>query len=377
MNDIPSVNSAPADKTQKVSPMAGKQNASPAVAPRPAQVERAPQTVATAAKNTQGAAPRPIAQPAHQAQQVQSAQIRGNAQVNHAAMPQATQQRNAAQQAHPPRVAQPGTAQRTPQAGTAPRVQQPGPVKEMPQQNVSPASPRVKQTPVAKPPAQGVGTQSVPPVGAQTTKSSQASFVPPVQKQYPVDNKIGTAATGVADVKQDVSEKISSIVQETTSSLNIPPSVAATMVSVGKAAEGMGLDDNIIEKFQIPEKYLKVKSVMLLLFGCLLLGILIGMFLFSSDDSSPKDQQFTIGYIVTNPEVPANRGRCGAVEQSRGCVLYIQNSQRRELDAKDFYPLVEQLSGLNRFQIETANMRYAHKSIKPGYIGQFNIPALK
>ena len=360
MNDIPSVNSAPADKTQKVSPMAGKQNASPAVAPRPAQVERAPQTVATAAKNTQGAAPRPIAQPAHQAQQVQSAQIRGNAQVNHAAMPQATQQRNAAQQAHPPRVAQPGTAQRTPQAGTAPRVQQPGPVKEMPQQNVSPAC-----------------TQSVPPVGAQTTKSSQASFVPPVQKQYPVDNKIGTAATGVADVKQDVSEKISSIVQETTSSLNIPPSVAATMVSVGKAAEGMGLDDNIIEKFQIPEKYLKVKSVMLLLFGCLLLGILIGMFLFSSDDSSPKDQQFTIGYIVTNPEVPANRGRCGAVEQSRGCVLYIQNSQRRELDAKDFYPLVEQLSGLNRFQIETANMRYAHKSIKPGYIGQFNIPALK
>ena len=98
---------------------------------------------------------------------------------------------------------------------------------------------------------------------------------------------------------------------------------------------------------------------------------------FSSSENVKKTEQFTIGFIVRNPEVPANRGRCGAVEQSGGCVLYVQNSQRRERDAKDFYPLVEQLSGLNRFQIETANMRYAHKSIKPGYIAQFNIPALK
>ena len=148
------------------------------------------------------------------------------------------------------------------------------------------------------------------------------------------------------------------------------------MASVSKAAEEMGLDDNIVEKFNIPEKFLKVKSVVALLLCCLVVGVVLGAVFFSSE-APKKTEEFTLNGVVLNPEVPADRRRCGVVELSRGCVLYIQNSQRRERDAKDFYPLVEQLSGLNRFQIETANMRYAHKSIKPGYIAQFNIPALK
>ena len=52
------------------------------------------------------------------------------------------------------------------------------------------------------------------------------------------------------------------------------------------------------------------------------------------------------------------------------------NSQQREIYAKDFYDLAAQLSGRQRFIIETGNMRYANTRIKPGEIVQLNIPPL-
>jgi len=275
------------------------------------------------------------------------------------------------------------------------------PVAENPQ-NIRPRQPSQQGVaPSGIPQNRGaVSPQAIPQ--RMPRQERPVSSPPPVQKQYDADMKVGTAAVdypqspvdiGVGvnqqenisvnreeEVYRDVPPPAAVANEKPSSPLNIPnlpPSVAAKMASVSKAAEEMGLDDNIVEKFNIPEKFLKVKSVIALLCCCLIVGVVIGAVLFSSDDNSGKQQQFTIGYIVQNPDVPANRGRCGAVELSRGCVLYIQNAERRERDAKDFYPLVEQLSGLNRFQIETANMRYAHRSIKPGYIAQFNIPALK
>lgn len=81
--------------------------------------------------------------------------------------------------------------------------------------------------------------------------------------------------------------------------------------------------------------------------------------------------------VVINPEVPRGRARCGVAERTQGCVLYIMNPQRQELNARDFYDLASQLTGRQRFVIETGNMRYSNVKIRPGNIAQLNIPPLQ
>lgn len=81
--------------------------------------------------------------------------------------------------------------------------------------------------------------------------------------------------------------------------------------------------------------------------------------------------------VVINAEVPRGKARCGVAEKTQGCVLYIMNPQRQELSGRDFYDLAAQLSGRQRFMIETGNMRYAGVKIRPGEIAQINIPPLQ
>ena len=52
------------------------------------------------------------------------------------------------------------------------------------------------------------------------------------------------------------------------------------------------------------------------------------------------------------------------------------NPQRQDMLAKDFYDLAAQMTGRQRFMIETGNMRYANSKIKPGDIVQLNIPPM-
>lgn len=80
--------------------------------------------------------------------------------------------------------------------------------------------------------------------------------------------------------------------------------------------------------------------------------------------------------VVINPEVPRGRARCGVAERTQGCVLYVMNPQRQELNARDFYDLAATLTGRQKFVIETGNIRYSNVKIKPGAIAQFNIPPL-
>lgn len=81
--------------------------------------------------------------------------------------------------------------------------------------------------------------------------------------------------------------------------------------------------------------------------------------------------------VVINAEVPRGRARCGKAERTQGCVLYIMNPQRQEITARDFYDLASQLTGRQRFVIETGNMRYSNVKIRPGGIAQLNIPPLQ
>ncbi len=121
----------------------------------------------------------------------------------------------------------------------------------------------------------------------------------------------------------------------------------------------------------VPE-WLNTKVFIAAIIACLVIGMLAGKLFFTQSTVVRNGLQG----VVVNAEVPRGRARCGIAERSQGCVLYIMNPQRQELAAKDFYDLASQVTGRQRFMIETGNMRYANSKIKPGDIVQLNIPPL-
>lgn len=118
--------------------------------------------------------------------------------------------------------------------------------------------------------------------------------------------------------------------------------------------------------------YLTKKVLVLLGALFFFLGILTSKVLFTEQ----KIVRNGLQGVVINPEVPRGRARCGVAEKTQGCVLYLMNPQRQELNARDFYDLASQLTGRQRFVIETGNMRYSNTKIRPGDIAQLNIPPL-
>lgn len=118
--------------------------------------------------------------------------------------------------------------------------------------------------------------------------------------------------------------------------------------------------------------WLTSKILVLIASLCLFVGVIAGKFLFAES----KVVRNGLQGVVVNAEVPRGRARCGVAERTQGCVLYIMNPQRQDMRAKDFYDLAAQMTGRQRFMIETGNMRYANSKIKPGDIVQLNIPPL-
>ena len=120
--------------------------------------------------------------------------------------------------------------------------------------------------------------------------------------------------------------------------------------------------------------YLKNHTVLLLLGISLLFGMILG---YVAMPKAPKNtERRTLDGIVFNSDVPAGRGRCGIPEPHQGCVLYIMNPKREEVNGKDFYATAAKWTGRERYIIESGNMHYSNVRIKPGYIAQINIPPL-
>lgn len=137
------------------------------------------------------------------------------------------------------------------------------------------------------------------------------------------------------------------------------------------------LDDNDIaaqqaETYELPP-YMNKKVLIIAGLALFLFGFILAKLLFSEQ----KVVRNGLEGVVVNSEVPRGRARCGVAEKTQGCVLYIMNPQRQELSASDFYDLAAQLTGRQRFVIDTGNMRYSNVKIRPGEIGQFNIPPLQ
>ncbi len=135
--------------------------------------------------------------------------------------------------------------------------------------------------------------------------------------------------------------------------------------------EDLRNEEGFYEGSELPP-YLTKKILILLAAVIFFVGFLSSRFLFAA----PQVVRNGLQGVVVNPEVPRGRARCGVAEKTQGCVLYIMNPQRQELNARDFYDLASQLTGRQRFVIETGNMRYSNTKIRPGDIAQLNIPPL-
>jgi hypothetical protein len=118
---------------------------------------------------------------------------------------------------------------------------------------------------------------------------------------------------------------------------------------------------------------LKNKTVILLLFICAAFSIALGFFVCANQKGVAKKG---LEGVVVNEDVPSGRSRCGLVEPHQGCVLYIMNPKNQEVSGRDFFTTAAQWTQRERYLIETGNMHYSTKRIKPGYIAQINIPPL-
>ena len=138
------------------------------------------------------------------------------------------------------------------------------------------------------------------------------------------------------------------------------------------------VDDDDVFAYQEPESFSQNsmadnKKTIIIACVCVVIGLILGNFMFSNETVVRDGLQG----VIVNPEVPKGRSRCGIAEKTQGCVLYIMNPQRNELNGRDFYDLAAQLTGRQRFVIETGNMRYSTVKIKPGNIAQLNSPPLQ
>ncbi len=137
--------------------------------------------------------------------------------------------------------------------------------------------------------------------------------------------------------------------------------------------------NRIVEKLdfieKIPPEYLQKKFLYIAVFITLFIGIMLGAWLFGG--SSAPIQSGGLKGVVSNSEIPKGRARCGMVDYGKGCVLYIVNSQRREVLAKELYSMAANMTKVPEYIIESSNLRYSNTLIRPGYIAQINIQPIK
>ena len=132
-------------------------------------------------------------------------------------------------------------------------------------------------------------------------------------------------------------------------------------------------DKNFASDLGLPPAF--VRTPMMLFFFMLFTVIGAGLgFFYGTMDSRGADE---LPGVVTNAEIPKGRPRCGIAQKGQGCVFYVMNAQRRDLEARDFFGAASDMLQIPKFQIETANIRYATMRIPPGYIALLNIPPVQ
>lgn len=119
------------------------------------------------------------------------------------------------------------------------------------------------------------------------------------------------------------------------------------------------------------------KKQVLLAAGIFVIGLLLGAIMFggSCDPVAPAPKG--LQGVVSNPDIKTDLKRCGLVEASSPCVLYVMNSYTYEKLAEDFFETAVSVTRRKDLVIRMDNVRYATMRIPPGYFAQIKIPAYK
>lgn len=108
--------------------------------------------------------------------------------------------------------------------------------------------------------------------------------------------------------------------------------------------------------------------------GALVVGIFLGSSVFAPEPPPPTGIQ----RIAKNQHAPPGRvALCGAVERTEDCVFYILNSDTREREAGEFYDEVARRLNTQKHLLEGRNLDYDRTRIRPGYMAEIYVPALK
>ncbi len=223
--------------------------------------------------------------------------------------------------------------------------------------------------PGAKRPVPPGAKRPMPPIPAHGRP------VPPPMHNTPVEEY------EYEEVLEDEFEEVEEFEVEDEPSLAPPPTPSfesAPKLPVAepvlpKVVDSPNYQNNIAKDLNLPPSFLSTKVIVLLLL------VFFGLGFVSAKLTSSGVQNVDTGLqgVVANPNVPKGRPRCGLAEKSQGCVLYMVNPFREERPAKSFYDYVSGLTDRERFVIETYNMSYGNVKIKPGMIGQFNVPPIQ
>ena len=121
------------------------------------------------------------------------------------------------------------------------------------------------------------------------------------------------------------------------------------------------------------KSYLQNKTVLMLMIIAAMVGALFSYMLAPAQQTAASRG---LEGVVSNPEIPAGKSRCGLVEPHQACRLYIMNSKNHEVTGKDFYNIAAKWTNREPYLINTNNMKYSSMRIKPGYIAEIYIPSL-
>lgn len=130
---------------------------------------------------------------------------------------------------------------------------------------------------------------------------------------------------------------------------------------------------NLASDLGLPPAFVRAKVLIPLFFIVFVLGGVSGYFGCMLKGQSAGDMPG----VVHNMEIPKGRPRCGLAQKGQGCVLYLMNAKRNEVEGRDFFTMASEILNIPKFQIETANIRYSTMRIPPGYIALLNIPPVQ
>lgn len=271
----------------------------------------------------------------------------------------------------PPGVPRPPMGQQ-PQGNKGPRPMGTPPGMPPRPMGAPPMAGRPPLPPGGKMPPRPMGAPPLPPGGKmpQRPMGAPPQGTPPPQ-QGQIVSPYGPS-TRFQGEEQEIEDDLAELMEEEEEIIE-EQEVEVEQKEEAVRFEPSPYDDNMAADMGLPASFIKTKILVPLFIAFLAIGIGAGMFI----GNPRKVVSEELPGVVSNPEIPKGRPRCGLAQKGQGCVLYLMNAQRREAEAKEFFGMAADILGIPKFQIETANIRYATTRVPPGYIALFNIPPVQ